>query len=41
MIWSYFSNRASDHRAGGREACFATCSLWQPIYHDVGATIPT
>jgi hypothetical protein len=42
MVWSYFNNCVSgDGCTGGHGSCFATNSLWRPIYRDVGATIPT
>jgi hypothetical protein len=36
VIWSYFDNSATSNQLG-----FAIRALAQPIYRDVGATIPT
>lgn len=36
VIWSYFDNSATSDQPG-----FAIRALAQPIYRDVGATIPT
>jgi len=36
VIWSYFDNSSTSNQPG-----FAIRALAQPIYRDVGATIPT
>jgi hypothetical protein len=36
VVWSYFNNCGDE-----RGAAFATRPVEQPVFHDIGATIPT